>query len=249
MYIHSLDQLQFIMNALADTLNGPVALKIVAPMKFQVTGRRDKTAGELIEGQVSGTIEDAISDFSNRLVAVPNAAVGINASRNTKANAKDGGWHVVGRIDGLPFETPEGHDRDYAVQVAFPSSHEALIFLGKLPDQEGVRSGAYYLTRPHTLSCGRCGKGINQNAWEQTIQSGKLEITTDSMAQHTLAGRRISEAADASEMRRVQAHPAQCDDSGHQTIKLEWGTPVFRLCHDCNREFIKQIGAFLKIAP
>ena len=85
--------------------------------------------------------------------------------------------------------------------------------------------------------CSKCGKSLSTR-WEENACYIKLEIGIDCCSTEALFGR---------DEKIGFNHPAIKEGSGHQKVFIESRKESdYRLCWNCHRDFVKQVGTFLK---
>tara|TARA_R110000765_G_C18486404_1_gene553342 strand:- start:46 stop:468 length:423 start_codon:yes stop_codon:yes gene_type:complete len=85
--------------------------------------------------------------------------------------------------------------------------------------------------------CSKCGKSLSTR-WEESACHIKLEIGIDCCSTEALFGRDENIGFN---------HPAIKEGSGYQKVFIESRKESdYRLCWNCHRDFVKQVGTFLK---
>jgi hypothetical protein len=85
--------------------------------------------------------------------------------------------------------------------------------------------------------CSKCGKSLSTR-WEENACHIKLEIGIDCCSTEALFGRDENIGFN---------HPAIKEGSGYQKVFIESRKESdYRLCWHCHRNFVKQVGDFLK---
>lgn len=83
--------------------------------------------------------------------------------------------------------------------------------------------------------CSKCGKSLR---WQKKDHYIKLEIGIDCCSTEALFGKGEKIGFN---------HPAIKKGSGHQKLFIESKTESdYRLCRDCHKSFVKQVGNFLR---
>lgn len=102
--------------------------------------------------------------------------------------------------------------------------------------QHRIEQLRLYRTNNHSC-CSKCGKSLSTR-WEENACYIKLEIGIDCCSTDALFGRDDKIGLN---------HPAIKEGSGYQKVFIESRKGSdYRLCWDCHRDFVKQVGTFLK---